>query len=82
MTKRVYNRTHADDRNLRRRNLICAAFSFGKSAGEIAAEFKMTREQVVGIVARAGLSRGDKPAAPRRFSWEDRDPLRFLPPGP
>jgi len=77
--RRAYNRVHPDDKNQRRRTAICAAFSHGKSAGEIAAEFRVTRETVVGIVARAGLSRGDKPAPPRRFSWETPDRLTFTP---
>jgi len=67
---RPYKRAHPDDKKKRRRDLILAAFSHGKSAEEIGTQHGLTRNQVAGIVSRAGLSRGDKPAEPRRFSWE------------
>lgn len=61
---------HPEDRDVKRRNRIYAAFKGGKSAGEIAGQFGVTPAVVSGILARAGYSRGDKPSRPRTFSWE------------
>lgn len=64
-------KVHPDDKNARRRALVCKAFQHGKSAGEIAAEFGITKESASGIIARGGFSRGGKPSPPRRFAWEE-----------
>lgn len=73
-------KVHPDDKNARRRAAILKDFQGGKAPAEIAAAYSLPRETVVGIVARAGLSRGDKPSAPRRFSFETPARLTLLPP--
>lgn len=78
--KQNRTRNHPDDRNAKRKAAICKAFQGGKAPGEIAAEMAIPREVVVGIIARAGLSRGDTPSAPRRFSFETPAKLTLLPP--
>lgn len=69
--KTIVPKVHAEDRDHRRRKMICAKFQAGQTPGEIASELRLKREVVVGVIARAGLSRGEMPAALRRFSWED-----------
>ena len=61
---------HPDDRDKKRKAKICAAFTSGLSVGEIAAQEHVSIAVITGIVSRAGLSRGDKPSPPRRFSWD------------